>query len=172
MLKPVTLPCGHSGCLKCMDELVVTNTWPKCPVCRVGMPGRLNVNICMDQLTRKLAMQCCNTGCSWRGTYGEAERHDTECQKRTVECKNAGCDETMKREEIANHKDTCPKQMVSCPKCAKDVAREVQGGHDSDDCSFSLKECPLGCGERLPRYVLWSSLSPQFQHEFLQGPNL
>ena len=156
MFKPVTLPCGHSCCKKCLENLVVatlsTNP-PHCPVCRQEMPANLNINVCLHQLTNNLAVGCSNAGCSWKGSYAEAESHESECPKWVVECVNEGCGHSATREEIREHGGTCKKAQVRCAKCRKRVAREDLQLHLEKSCWFSMMDCPLGCGATLPRYV-------------------
>ena len=154
MSSPVTLQCGHSVCLKCFRQLVSASPAPKCPVCRSGLPDGLSVNVCMNELTRKLAMKCLSAECGWSGGYGEAEAHGAHCPKAVINCANAGCTVSAKREYMANHEDTCLKKAMPCLKCHKTVVRERTQEHEESGCEFSEVECPLACGERFPRYVL------------------
>ena len=52
MLEPVTLKCGHSGCLECM-QLARLDTIC-CPVCRSEHPGSITVSISLRNLIESL----------------------------------------------------------------------------------------------------------------------
>ena len=51
------------------------------------------------------------------------------------------------------HAAVCPKQKVSCPECKRQVVWEALPAHQTVDCLNAIMECPLSCGESLPRYV-------------------
>ena len=121
MLKPVTLACGHSGCQDCLATLIAMKTQPDCPLCnRVISSGTaLNVNIALDGITAKLDIQCTNTGCEWKGTYGDHMQHSNICGKLPIKCDNAGCGEIVTREEMAIHIRQCRKQVIPCKECGK-----------------------------------------------------
>ena len=155
MFKPVTLPCGHSCCKKCLENFVVAtlSNPPHCPVCRQEMPANLNINVCLHQLINNLAVECSNAGCSWKGSCVEAESHERECPKWVVECANEGCGHSATKEEMREHGGTCKKAQVRCAKCRKRMAREGLQLNFEKSCWFSMMDCPLGCGATLPRYV-------------------
>ena len=160
MSYPVTLPCGHSGCLRCFEQLVAASPASKCPVCRAKMPDRLTVNVCLNELSKKLPMKCLNNGCSWAGGCGDAGTHGIHCPKAVVVCGNEGCTVSAKREDMVTHSTTCPKEALPCQKCERPVTRELSQAHEGGGCAFSEVECPLACGEKFPRYLwLWFSFS-------------
>ena len=149
MLKPKTLPCGHSGCL---DKVACTEGTPKCPICRKPY-GRESVclNITLDRLTRNLNVSCTNRGCQWSGKYQNAEAHWLQCQKLRIACPNEDCDYKVTREEMPAHSETCGKRKVYCPGCKMSVKKESLASHSASRCFSSKTECPLGCGVHLPR---------------------
>ena len=75
MVKPVTLPCGHSGCPQCFQTLLMYHesngrkTAP-CPEYRISEFGRdsLNVSVALHALTDGLDVQCTNNNCAWKGS--------------------------------------------------------------------------------------------------------
>uniref|UniRef100_A0A803XLC2 RING-type domain-containing protein n=1 Tax=Meleagris gallopavo TaxID=9103 RepID=A0A803XLC2_MELGA len=42
--EPVTTPCGHTFCLKCLERCLDHN--PKCPLCKEGLSEALSVTAC------------------------------------------------------------------------------------------------------------------------------
>lgn len=43
---PASLPCGHNGCLSCLQQVQVHSTMPLCPLCRT--PFEADVNLCLN----------------------------------------------------------------------------------------------------------------------------
>ena len=87
MLRPVTLPCGHSACRNCYRRLLEieeqkSKTTALCPECRKHF-GResLIVSYAMDRVTSSLEVQCLNEDCEWKGQLGEAEDHNRQCPR-------------------------------------------------------------------------------------------
>ena len=157
MIKPVSLACGHSGCMKCLHSVVslsdnaASNTAP-CPVCRETFHrDRLHLNVSLDALTRNLGMHCSNSGCIWKGTLERARDHGKGCPKAVVKCPNVGCHHSSLREDMDEHSNSCEKALVDCPGCRKEVARSRLAQHERRECFYSKIDCPLGCGMKLPR---------------------
>ena len=157
MIKPVSLACGHSGCMKCLHSIIslannATTTTAPCPVCRTNFHrDRLLLNVNLDVLTKNLGMHCSNSGCQWEGTLEHAREHDKSCPKAVVNCPNAGCDHSAVREEIEGHCNNCEKAMINCSGCQKDVRRGRLPQHKRTECYFSQIDCPLGCDAKFPR---------------------
>lgn len=157
MIKPVSLACGHSGCMKCLHSIVSladnarSNTAP-CPVCRKTFHrDLLHLNVSLSALTRNLAMHCGNSGCVWKGTLEHARDHGKGCPKAVVKCPNAGCHHSSLREDMDAHSNSCEKALVDCPGCRNEIAKSRLAEHQTRKCFYSKIDCPLGCGTKLPR---------------------
>ena len=153
MLKPVTLSCGHSGCQKCLTNLVASNSSPACPLCRRAITPTtpLNVNVALNYLTRKLNVVCTNTGCQWSGTYEMADYHTNHCPKVKVKWDNDGCHYVDTRESMASHALSCVKRKTQCKNCGISLAEERLDEHDAFLCSYGIIPCPIGCQSIFPR---------------------
>lgn len=96
-MKPVTLRCGHSGCMDCLNSIISlsSNTSVSrgpCPVCRQPFHlDELHLNVSLDKLTRGLKLECCNRDCQWKGTLDEAREHGKNCPKAVASCPHEGC---------------------------------------------------------------------------------
>lgn len=150
MLRPVTLPCGHSGCQDCLSKLVAVQAKPRCPQCKDEIPNRLqlNINMVLHNLTRNLELSCTNNGCAWKGPYEDYEGHTRACGKLEVKCSNEGCGHVDRREDMGGHLLLCPKQTIACKECGVNTTRD----NPEHWCSHQRISCPLSCGETLPRY--------------------
>ena len=156
MLRPITLSCGHSSCQECLANLVASKPKPACPLCRkeFASDATLNVSIALSNLTNKLGVACTNGGCTWTGTYEEAEDHSNHCPKQNVNCVNEGCRHMLTREELNLHMVACTKQKIPCEQCGMSATRESLPHHLASQCSYKIISCPLDCGETLPRQVV------------------
>lgn len=101
MLRPVTLPCGHSACRNCYRRLLEieeqkSKTTALCPECRKHF-GResLIVSYAMDRVTSSLEVQCLNEDCEWKGQLGEAEDHNRQCPRQAKISCPLGCNEKL-----------------------------------------------------------------------------
>ena len=100
MLKPVSLSCGHSGCLVCLRQLTKSAANPKCPMYRREFrASTISVNIALDHITSELAVECQSQGCDWHGNYSRARSHQKLCPKLLVKCANEGCSFREAREK-------------------------------------------------------------------------
>ena len=160
MVKPVTLPCGHSGCLQCFKTLLMYHesngrTTAPCPECRISEFGKdsLNVSVALNSLTGGLDVRCTNNNCAWKGKFEDAKAHDETCPHRRVNCTNNGCPVAMERGQKDIHLAICQKQAVPCPECRRSVARDELSTHAKFRCIYARSTCPLGCGLNLQWYV-------------------
>ena len=178
MVKPVTLPCGHSGCLQCFQTLLMYHesngrkTAP-CPECCISEFGRdsLNVSVALHALTGGLDVQCTNNNCAWNGKFEDAKAHDETCPHRRVNCTNNGCPATMERGQKDTHLAICKKQAVPCTECKRSVARGEMSAHAKFRCIYARSTCPLGCGLNLQWYVFNGAPLTQADHVTLvQSP--
>lgn len=143
MRKPVSLECGHAGCLKCLNSIATlgdnaTTTSAPCPVCRTTFnPTRLQISINLYKLIQQLEMECSNSGCKWKGRLEKAREHGRKCQKAIVKCQNDGCNHTALRDEMQSHSNTCDKKMVTCGGCRRDVVMGNLPQHQETECCYS-----------------------------------
>ena len=157
-MKPVTLRCGHSGCMDCLNSIISlsSNTSVSrgpCPVCRQPFHlDELHLNVSLDKLTRGLKLECCNRDCQCKGTLDEAREHGKNCPKAVASCPHEGCPNVSTREEIERHQDDCQFRKLECLGCRTLVRRANQQDHETDGCNYSRVDCPLGCGTKVPRY--------------------
>lgn len=158
-MKPVTLRCGHSGCMDCLNSIISlsSNTSASrgpCLVCR--QPFHLDelpcLNVSLDKLTRGLKLECCNRDCQWKGTLDEAREHGKNCPKAVASCPHEGCPNVSTREEIERHQGDCQFRKRECLGCRTLVRRANQQDHETHGCNYSRVDCPLECGTKLPRY--------------------
>lgn len=157
MLKPISLNCGHSGCKKCFEEMTTSTNSLKCPICRTEFNAQtLSVNVALDNITRDLPVRCLSSGCSWRGSYEDAQQHQRDCPKLEIECENEGCQHVFAREEMATHAASCQKKKIHCPDCRVGVTSDSLLAHQTSRCYHAVTQCPLNCGKTLPRWVFYS----------------
>ena len=154
MLKPVSLNCGHSGCFECLKELSKKTLAPKCPMCRKDFQAaNICVNIALDHVTRALSVECLSVGCGWKGGYGNASEHFSNCPKLPIKCNNVECQHVVVREDMPIHAVSYMKRKVQCPDCKKHVKWEMLHEHQAGQCDNAVIPCPLNCGCAFSRYV-------------------
>ena len=134
MMKPTTLSCRHSGCMKCLRSIVslgdnVTSSAAPCPICRkLFFCDQLQININLDKLCKSVRMKCS-----------------------IVKCPHNDCDHVTVREEMKAHCINCEQKKITCHGCKKEIKKGGLAQHQATECYYSQVECPLGCGNNLPR---------------------
>lgn len=55
---PSSLPCGHNGCLQCLQQVQAHNPDPLCPLCRTPFDAELNLgpNLDFKEMLEKLQL--------------------------------------------------------------------------------------------------------------------
>lgn len=153
MLRPVSLQCGHSGCLNCLQTLA-KERGPTCPTCYDAFDVQaLSISFVLNDVTSSLPVRCINKDCKWTGAYENAPDHFAQCPKVEIECPNDECRHVELREHMAAHSATCVKRKLPCPDCNKSVMLESLTNHRTEDCPNPSTECPLSCGVTISRYV-------------------
>ena len=101
MMKPVTLPGGHSACLNCYSRLLEieeqrNKNTALCPERRKQF-GReaLTISYAMDRVTSCLEVKCLNKDCGWKGQLGEAEDHNRQCPSQAKISCPLGCNRKL-----------------------------------------------------------------------------
>ena len=152
MLKPVSLSCGHSGCLVCLRQLTKSTANPKCPMCRREFQASsIAVNIALDHITSELAVECQSQGCDWKGKYARAQAHQKHCPKLLVKCSNDGCAFRETREKMPQHEKSYSKREIPRKDCGDPIVWDSSQEHEQFQCTNATRPCPLGCGEIFPR---------------------
>ena len=157
MVKPASLACGHSGCLKCLRSIVSLgdNASPStapCPICREKfLYAHLHININLDKLSKSVKMKCSSPDCEWKGTLEHARGHEKNCLKALVKCPHNGCNHVAVCAEIGGHCNNCEQQNITCRGCKKEIRKGGLTQHQAKECYYSKVDCPLGCGTNLPR---------------------
>lgn len=157
MIKPTSLACRHSGCMKCLRSIVTLgdNATPSsapCPVCcETFRYNQLKVNVNLDKLVRSVKMKCCSPDCEWTGPMEHAKGHETNCLKALVKCSYSGCDLVAVRAEINKHCKNCEQKQITCSGCHKDIKQGGLAQQQATECYYSRVDCPLGCGTNVPR---------------------
>ena len=152
MNQPVSMPCGHSSCRACLQELFGKRTLRAntCPVCRAAVDSRnLNTNVAVRAVIARINVRCTNPGCSWVGEESEKETHRDTCPFMMINCPN-GCVGSHQRDIMHQHLATCPYQQLPCVYCKTRVRRYHFDAH-LENCPDGPRVCPLQCGEKLPR---------------------
>ena len=157
MMKPTSLACGHSGCMKCLRSIVslgdnATPSAALCPICRETFRfDQLQININLDKLSKSVKMKCSSPSCEWRGTLEHARGHEKNCPKARVKCPHNGCNHFAVRAEIQAHCNNCEHKKVTCHGCKKEIKKDGLAQHQATECYYSQVDCPLGCGINVPR---------------------
>ena len=154
MQEPVTLACGHSGCLSCLKTLRepehVDHRW--CPMCKAEIPCvEFHVTVALKNLIYSLRVVCDEEGCHWLGKLEGAKNHFQECEFINVECKNDGCSFKARRVEVHEHEALCADRKEPCPMCTIPVVERKREEHATLECPSATRECPLQCGEKFIR---------------------
>lgn len=143
LLKPLSLSCGHSGCLYCLKELTRNTSVPKCHMCqREFQAASISVNVALDHVTSELEVKCLSSGCDWKRKYGKVRVHFNKCPRLQIQCKNKGCRYEVVRENMPLHEQSCSKREVPCSDWNRSVTRDLLQRHQNTECTNTLRECP------------------------------
>lgn len=69
-------------------------------------------------------------GCSWRGCYGDIDRHMRLCQLHMIVCPH-GCGKEFQRHDLAAHEIECESNLILCTICGEKVRPHAKALHDS-----------------------------------------
>ena len=118
--QPVSMPCGHSACKTCLEEMLSKSVRGKtCSLCReTSNPGKLNINLAVRALISKIGVRCNNVSCTWNREHCKMKNHSDTCQLMVLQCPN-GWNESHTRERL-DHLAACLYQ--------KNAVQILQGG--------------------------------------------
>eukprot|EP01103_Thecamoeba_quadrilineata_P002274 TRINITY_DN12258_c0_g1_i1.p1 TRINITY_DN12258_c0_g1~~TRINITY_DN12258_c0_g1_i1.p1 ORF type:complete len:590 (+),score=60.41 TRINITY_DN12258_c0_g1_i1:3-1772(+) len=110
---------------------------------------------------------CMNDGCPEVDLERRhTQDHNQSCQYKLVICNFCGVDSIRLADE-KEHLEICPKVDISCPQnCGRRIRRKDQQKHVSEECGYSLVECPckrLGCGKSIERQKITQHLQENIE---------
>ena len=149
MKQPTTLPCGHSGCIKCMKE--ARSIRQCCPKCRDTEVPTFSKNISMDAMVAVVEAKCLAVGCPWKGLFKDAEDNQRKCSCVDHSCRNSDCLFSGQISALRHYLATCPYRTLTCRYCHVEIIAKEEEEHLQLCCAGAPKVCFLGCGKSLPR---------------------
>jgi len=151
LIDPVSLPCQHVFCRKCIEMHLLSNQ--QCPVCSSkGSIASLVAQPTFNELINMSLVRC--PKCEWSGNYESYPEHEKKCSPNTVACPQ-GCGFLAIKIRLNQHMLECRLRKLFCADCNEPILYEEQLFHD-EVCSRRTILCPSGCGEKFP--VLGKSL--------------
>ncbi|XP_053550918.1 RING finger protein 151 [Bombina bombina] len=136
---PVTIPCGHIFCRKCILQ------WLKrqqtCPCCRTEVRGKMLV--LMHKVKRKinhLQVKCPYeyNGCPAQFPLFRLEEHAESCAFELLSCSNEDCQALILRKDMYNHSQSCEHWKELCSMGCGTLL--VPANRDDHNCYMVLKE--------------------------------
>lgn len=149
LLHPITTPCGHTFCKRCLIQWMTSQRGETstCPSCRYTFPGsydRRFIEACKPDMLNSYILEStcyspCPNGCPAMVHPGAKEAHDKECREAIVSCINehCGCLEKLKRKTLIKHLGECRSfhckaRLVGC-QC---LGTEVEITEHERDCKL------------------------------------
>ena len=101
MNQPVSMACGHSTCMACLQEMICYSAHGKTsPLYREKItPGKLNINIAVRALISRIRVRCTQVGHEWVGEHCSINDHSVNCPFMLVQRAN-GCIVSHSRNRI------------------------------------------------------------------------
>jgi len=125
---PITLPCGHDVCSKCLNNLSRT---PKCPKCRAEFPANLQFkpSVHLQEILRKISITTGNSSTNEKGPT--CSKHIKEIEYVCVTEKKLLCRDCVFFENHADHQKETFKNMYKKTKEISDLRNKVEKNCES-----------------------------------------
>ena len=137
---PVTLPCQHVFCRKCIEKSLEANG--VCPTCKAKTTLQsLTPQPYFNELIYISLVKC--PRCTWSGDYQSFCLHEKKCVPPRDECP-LRCGTKLSKKELSDHLLNCKFRRIVCKDCKKEIYYAELLFHD-DDCPMKKVLCK-GCG--------------------------
>jgi hypothetical protein len=146
---PVGLPCQHTFCRLCIENISQSKGVGTCPICyetwsKEQLANKVEISEMINQETVKCPQ------CDWSGQYQAYDQHSRKaCKNALVTCKY-NCGVSLSRQYIPKHEESCSLRAESCKNCSKNLASSYFKLHEQF-CPERILSCPI-CNKNIKVY--------------------
>ncbi|CAH1277217.1 TRAF4 [Branchiostoma lanceolatum] len=109
--------------------------------------------------------------CGFEGNVKSVSAHKAnDCPRRLVYCRLEGCGDVVRFPALTEHEELCPHQLATCTACGHKCTQRNMERHCKIECPAEQVRCPAKCGKDVRRDTQTTHVTQECEHTVMLCP--